>query len=92
MNFSLELINIWSLFSHFINSIQAEKMIVDCVCALSCIHLSCFHSDLNYLLCVLRELHADSPVGGITKHLVCFVQPDNENSGHGLVPFIVSLP
>lgn len=66
MNFSLEEISLWSLVNHFSSSLQAEKMIVDCDCAFSCVHLSCFHSDLNYLLCVLRELHADSPVAGFT--------------------------
>lgn len=66
MNFSLEELSLWSRVNHFISSLQAEKMIVDCDCAFSCVHLSCFHSDLNYLLCVLRELHAESPVGAFT--------------------------
>lgn len=66
MNFSLEGISLWSLVNRFISLPQAEKMIVDCDCAFGCVHLSCFHSDLNYLLCVLRELHADSPVEAFT--------------------------
>lgn len=46
--------------NHFV---QAEKTIVDCDCAFSCVHVSCFHTDV---LCVLRELHADSPVRAFT--------------------------
>lgn len=55
MNFSLEDISLWSLVNHFISSLQAEKMIVDCDCAFSCVHLSCFHSDLNYVSVVCTE-------------------------------------
>lgn len=52
--------------------------------------LSCFHSDLKYLLCVLRELHADSPVGDLLNILTALSSLwDDENSGQGLVPFIV---
>lgn len=68
-------------------------MIVNCDCAFGCVHLSCFHSDLNYLLCVLRrELHADSPVGGFTQHLdgcVLAFRVMKKKPGHGLAPFIV---
>lgn len=56
------------------------------------------HSDLSYLLCVLRELHADSPVGGLTWPPDCSVllqdeekKKEKKKSRHGLVPFIVSL-
>lgn len=50
------------LVSRFSSSLPAEKMIVNCGCEFSCIYLS-FHPDfIPTLCCVLRDLHADSPV------------------------------
>lgn len=73
MNFSLEEISLWSLVNHFSSSLPAEKMIVNCDCEFSCIYLS-FHSDfIQTICCVLRDLHADSPVGCfyLTSWLLC---------------------
>lgn len=53
----------------------------DCLLWL-CIRLRTFwaalHSNLSYLLCVLRDLHADSPVGGSTRRPDCSVLPQDE--------------
>lgn len=50
------------LVSRFSSSLPAEKMIVNCGCEFSCIYLS-FHPDfIPTICCVLRDLHADSPV------------------------------
>lgn len=73
MNFSLEEISLWTLVNHFSSSLPAEKMIVNCDCEFSCIYLS-FHSDfVQTICCVLRDLHADSPVGCFhwTSWLLC---------------------
>lgn len=61
-----------------------------CVCGQ--VHLSCFHSDWKYLLCVMRELHADSPVEGFYWIWATLSSIwEDELSGHGLVPFILFL-